>query len=370
MTTPSKTYRIAWLPGDGIGPDVTKAALRVMTAVAEECGFALKVEQHLVGGAALEAAGAPLPAATCEACLAADAVLLGAVGGPAWDDRTGEERPESGLLALRKALGAYANLRPVAVPEALAEASPLRAEHVVGTDVLIVRELTGGIYFGTPRGREGDEAFNTMRYTRAEVERVARIAFEHARRRGGHVTSVDKANVLDVSQHWRAVVIDLHRRAYADVTLDHLYVDNAAMQLVRAPKQFDVILTANLFGDILSDLAATLPGSLGLLPSASVGGAVGLFEPVHGSAPDLAGQETANPLAALLSGAMLFDALGEARAAGAIRRGVREALGAGLRTADLCGAGERAAAPAEVCRHVADRAAAALREGRGPPVPA
>ena len=369
MTQASNTYRIACLPGDGIGPEVTQAALRVMEAVAGAAGFALAVEEHLVGGAALDAAGAPLPRATRAACLQADAVLLGAVGGPAWNDRTGAERPESGLLALRKALGVYANLRPVAVPEALAGASPLRPERAGGTDVLIVRELTGGIYFGAPRGNDGDEAFNTMRYTRAEVERVARVAFEQARQRTGRVTSVDKANVLEASQLWRAVVTELHRREYGDVALDHLYVDNAAMQLVRDPKQFDVLLTANLFGDILSDLAATLPGSLGLLPSASLGGgpggrkSAGLFEPVHGSAPDLAGQDAANPLAALLSGALLLGHLGEAQAAEAIRQSVREALAAGCCTADLGGT----ASTTEVGRRVADGAVAALRESTSAP---
>lgn len=370
MAAAPKTYRIAALPGDGIGPDVTRAALQVMEAVAEAAGFALAVETHPVGGAALDEAGTPLPAATRDACLEADAVLLGAVGGPAWDDRTGEERPESGLLALRQALGAYANLRPVTVPESLATASPLRPERVAGTDVLIVRELTGGIYFGTPRGHKGDDAFNTMRYTRSEIERIARIAFERARQRNGRVTSVDKANVLEVSQHWRAVVTDLHQRDYADVALDHLYVDNAAMQLVRAPKAFDVILTANLFGDILSDLAATLPGSLGLLPSASLGGGVGLFEPVHGSAPDLAGQDAANPLAALLSGALLLSTLGETAAAEAVRQGIREALAAGIRTADLCQEDDRAATTTEVTRHVADRAVAALQETTSTPAAA
>ena len=369
MTQAKRTYHLALLPGDGIGPDVARAALHVMEAVAGAAGFALAVEEHLVGGAALDAAGAPLPDATREACLQADAVLLGAVGGPAWDDRTGDERPESGLLALRKALGVYANLRPVAVPEALASASPLRPERASGTDVLIVRELTGGIYFGAPRGNDGHEAFNTMRYTRAEIERVARVAFEKARERTGRVTSVDKANVLEVSQLWRAVVADLHQRDYADVTLDHLYVDNAAMQLVRDPKQFDVILTANLFGDILSDLAATLPGSLGLLPSASLGSSTGdrksagLFEPVHGSAPDLAGQDTANPLAALLSGALLLDDLGEVEAAQAMRQGIQEALAAGCCTADLGGD----ASTTEVSRRVADGAVAALRKSEPAP---
>ncbi|MEM1096907.1 MAG: 3-isopropylmalate dehydrogenase [Bacteroidota bacterium] len=334
-----KTYTITWLPGDGIGRDVTDEALKVLHAVAESAGFALDVSEHLAGGAALDAANDPLPQATIDACLAGDAVLLGAVGGPKWDANTGAMRPESGLLKLRKVLGTFANLRPVSVPDALTSSSPLRPERVAGTDLLIVRELTGGIYFGEPKGRDtvgGEEdAFNTMRYRTHEVERIGLVAFEWAKKRGGRVTSVDKANVLVVSQLWRDTITALHGAEYSEVELDHLYVDNAAMQIVRDPKRFDVVVTGNLFGDILSDLAATLPGSLGLLPSASLGGDVGLFEPVHGSAPDIAGQGKANPIAAILSGAMMLDALGEASAARAVRHGVDAALAAGYRTGDL-----------------------------------
>jgi len=349
----STTYQIAHLPGDGIGPAVTRAALDVMAELGDACGFRLNVDEHPIGGAALDATGSPFPEATRAACSNADAVFLGAVGGPDWDDATGDRRPEAGLLALRKHLGVYANLRPVVVPEALAEASPLRPEQVAGTDVVIVRELTGGIYFGTPRGRTPDGAHNTMRYSREEVARIARMAFEQAEQRGGRVTSVDKANVLEVSRLWRDVVTDLHAEAVSDVELDHLYVDNAAMQLVQRPTSFDVILTSNLFGDILSDLAATFPGSLGLLPSASLGGDVGLFEPVHGSAPDIAGQNTANPLAALLSGAMLLDDLGESDAASALRHGVDAALDAGHRTADLARGGETPVSTSEMAAQVA-----------------
>ncbi len=338
MTSP-QTYQIALLPGDGVGPEVTREAVRVLKATAAAHGFGVAFEEHPVGGAALDAFDDPLPEATVRACRQADAVLLGAVGGPKWDQRTGRKRPESGLLRLRKTLGVYANLRPVAVPESLADASPLRPDRVAGTDVLIVRELTGGIYFGEPRGitrhvwkRTGT---NTMRYGEDEIRRIARVAFEWARRRNGRLTSVDKANVLEVSQLWRTVVTEVHQAAFTDIRLDHLYVDNAAMQLVRDPQRFDVIVTGNLFGDILSDLAATLPGSLGLLPSASVGGPVGLFEPVHGSAPDLAGQNKANPVGAILSAAMLLDELGRAEAAMAVRGGIDAALEAGLRTADL-----------------------------------
>ena len=338
------TYRIVWLPGDGIGHDVTQAALDVMHAVADAMDFTLVIDEHLAGGAALDATGDPLPPATREACTAADAVFLGAVGGPKWDANTGDQRPEAGLLALRTLLGAYANLRPVTVPAALADASPLRPDRVADTDVLIVRELTGGIYFGQPSGRADDDAHNTMRYSTEEVTRIAHVAFQQARRRTGRVTSVDKANVLEVSQLWRDVVTDVHRKDYPDIELNHLYVDNAAMQLVRDPTQFDIVLTGNLFGDILSDLAATFPGSLGLLPSASIGGDVGLFEPVHGSAPDIAGRGMANPLALLMSAVMMLNHLHESRGddqaaacAGRIKQAYNAALASGQKTADLGG---------------------------------
>lgn len=351
-----RTHHIAWLPGDGIGRDVTQAAFDVMHVVADALGVTLTVDEHVVGGAALDATGDPLPPETRDACTSADAVFLGAVGGPAWDANTGDQRPEAGLLALRTLLGAYANLRPVTVPAALADASPLRRSVVADTDILIVRELTGGIYFGEPNGRSGPDAHNTMRYTSGEVERIARVAFEQAQRRQGRVTSVDKANVLTVSQLWRDTVSNVHQSDYSDVALNHLYVDNAAMQLVRDPTQFDVVLTGNLFGDILSDLAATFPGSLGLLPSASVGGGIGLFEPVHGSAPDIAGQNIANPIAAILSGAMLLDDLGEAQAASAIRAGVRGALDDGARTADLWHDGQQRVSTTEMSDRIADHA--------------
>lgn len=334
----SRTYRVVLLPGDGIGPEVVAAAVRVLETVASG-QFSLRFEEHPAGGAAIDAVGNPMPDDVLAACKSADGVLLGAVGGAKWDDLRGTMRPESGLLRLRKELGVYANLRPVAVPDALAEASPLREEAVRGTDMLVVRELTGGIYFGQPVGREGagpsEFAFNTMRYSVPEVERVARVAFDWARRRGGRVTSVDKANVLVVSQLWRETVSRLHQEEAADLELTHMYVDNAAMQLVLNPRQFDVIVTGNLFGDILSDAAATLGGSLGLLPSASVGGHVGLFEPVHGSAPDIAGEGVANPVAAILSAAMMLDHFGEAQAAEQVRAAVNEALESGLRTRDL-----------------------------------
>ena len=328
-----RRYTIAVLPGDGIGPEVTHEAIRVLRAAASAFDFVLSFEERAMGGCALDLYDTPFPVETQQTCEQSDAVLLGAIGGPKWDQEKGARRCESGLLALRKCLGAYANLRPVVVDACLTDRSPLRPERVRNTDVLIVRELTGGIYFGEPR-REG---LNTMRYTPHEVERIARVAFMWARKRSGQVTSVDKANVLEVSQLWRRVVTDVHREEFSDVRLEHLYVDNAAMQLVLRPQQFDVILTGNIFGDILSDLSATLPGSLGVLPSASIGGSVGLFEPVHGTAPDIAGRGIANPIGTILSGSMMLRTLGEDAAASAIQHGVATAFREGIRTADLGG---------------------------------
>jgi 3-isopropylmalate dehydrogenase len=330
-------HRITLLAGDGIGPEVTEAAERVLGAASGRFGFGIAFERLPVGGEAIDRFGDPLPEATLAACLSSDGILLGAVGGPKWDAEPGPRRPEAGLLRLRRELGAFANLRPSFVPDALVDASPLKAERVRGVDLLVVRELIGGIYYGEPRGRDATGAFDTMRYSVPEVERIARVAFREARRRRNRVTSVDKANVLECSRLWRETVVRVHRDEFPDVELAHLYVDNAAMQIAVAPRQFDVILTGNLFGDILSDLSATLPGSLGLLPSASLGGTVGLFEPVHGSAPDIAGRGIANPVGCILCVAMLLDHLGEEAAAAAVRRGVDGALSAGLRTADLGG---------------------------------
>jgi 3-isopropylmalate dehydrogenase len=331
----SDSIRIALLPGDGIGPEVIEAARQVAGLAAGTVGVSIEWEEHPFGGAAIDAAGEPFPESTRAACMAADAILLGAIGGPAWDGIEPERRPEKGLLSLRQSLGAFANLRPVQVPGSLAHLSVLPQENVAGTDLLVVRELTGGIYFGEPRQYSEEEAFDTMRYTAEEVDRIARVAFDSARQRSGRIVSVDKANVLASSRLWRHRVTRLHETEYGDVALDHLYVDNAAMQLVRDPKAFDVILTANLFGDILSDLASTLAGSLGVLPSASVGGTTPLFEPVHGSAPDLAGQNKANPVAAMLSAAMLFDTVGYPKTGTLIRRAVDATLAAGHMTADL-----------------------------------
>jgi len=349
-------HRIVLLPGDGIGPEVVRATTHVLDALADTTEFEYSSEEFAIGGAAIDDVGVPLPDSTLDACRNADAVLLGAVGGPAWDGVDREIRPESGLLALREGLGVYANLRPVRVSDAMVGESPLREDVVKGTDLLVVRELTGGIYFGKPSHRSETAAVSSMTYTSEEIERIARIAFAIARKRSARVTSVDKANVLEVSQLWRETVKRVQSMEFSDITLDHMYVDNAAMQIVRSPRQFDVILTGNLFGDILSDLAATLPGSLGLLPSSSIGGTVGLYEPVHGSAPDLAGRDMANPIATILSVALMLDDLNEVVAAQRVRNSVDHVLQSGLRTADLhrngtVGVGTSAMAVA-ICAHV------------------
>jgi 3-isopropylmalate dehydrogenase len=336
-------HTVAVLPGDGIGPEVTAEAVRVLRAVADLCGHEITVAEYAIGAAGVKEAGDALPSRTRAAVVDADAVLLGAVGDPALADAPGNRRPEAGLLALRKLLAVYANLRPVAVHPKLAHASPLRAERLEGVDLLIVRELTGGLYYGEPRGRTGDTAVNTLRYSVAEVQRVARVAFEAARRRRGRLVSVDKANVLEVSQLWRETVSRLGASEYPDVHLEHLYVDYAAMRLVSQPASIDVLLTDNLFGDILSDEAAVLTGSLGVLPSASLGDGPGLFEPIHGSAPDIAGRGIANPIGTIASAAMLLRyGLNLIDAADAVDRAIADVLDAGLYTADLAGPGERA----------------------------
>ncbi len=326
---------IVLLPGDGIGPEVTKAAQSVLEKVAGTFNLALTFEERPFGGAAIDKEGRPLPPETLSACEKADGVLMGAIGGPKWDHLNGEDRPEGGLLALRSGLGVFANLRPVAVPASLAHLSALPPAKVAGADILVVRELIGGIYFGKPRILEAEYALDTMRYSVGEIERITRVACAWSLRRSGRVTSVDKANVLAVSRLWRETASRIARDEFPDVQMNHLYVDNAAMQLVLNPLQFDVILTGNLFGDILSDLASTLAGSLGLLPSACLGGSTPLFEPVHGSAPELAGKDVANPVAAILSAAMMLEEWGEAAAAKCIRQAVEDTLKAGWRTADL-----------------------------------
>lgn len=334
------SYRITLLAGDGIGPEITAVARTLLEAVSARHGFSLHFDPQPVGGAAIDATGEPLPAITLEACRASDAVLLAAIGAPRFDTLPREQRPESGLLALRSGLGLFANLRPVKIIPALAGASSLRPEVIAGVDLLVVRELIGGIYFGTPKGRiavdGGVRAFNTMVYSDHEVDRIARVGFRLAAARRSRLCSVDKANVLDVSQLWRDRVDAIHAE-FPAVELSHMYVDNAAMQLVREPRQFDVLLTGNLFGDILSDEAAMLTGSIGMLPSASLGsGGPGLFEPVHGSAPDIAGQDKANPIAMVLSAAMLLRVgLQQEAAAADLETAVDRVLAAGFRTGDL-----------------------------------
>lgn len=339
------TYRIAVLAGDGIGPEITAVALDVLRAIAPRFDLEFDFVPALVGGCAIDAAGEPLPAATLETCRQSDAVLLAAIGGTQWDSLPRHLRPETGLLALRAGLGLFANLRPAKIFPQLIHASSLKPEVIASVDLMVVRELTGGIYFGQPRGifttETGEQrGVNTMAYTATEIDRIGRVAFETARKRQGKLCSVDKANVLEVSQLWRDRLTALSAE-YPDVELSHLYVDNAAMQLVRAPKQFDTIVTSNLFGDILSDIAAMLTGSIGMLPSASLGeSGPGLFEPVHGSAPDIAGQDKANPLAMVLSAAMMLRyGLNQPAAAQAIEEAITVVLDQGYRTGDLMSEG-------------------------------
>jgi len=359
--------RVVVLPGDGIGPEVTCEAVGVLEKACATAGVELTVDERRMGGAAIDADGTPLSEATLEACKSADAVLLGAVGGPKWDHLTGDMRCESGLLRLRKGMGVFANLRPVKVHPSLAARSTLRQEVVEGVDLVVVRELTGGIYFGQPRGRSGsgesETATDTMVYSRAEIARVARAAFELARGRRNLVTSVDKANILTSSQLWRQVVTEVGAE-YPDVTLEHQLVDACAMRLIRTPKEFDVVVTENLFGDILTDEAGMLSGSLGMLPSASLGeaGTPGLYEPIHGSAPDIAGKGLANPLGAIASVAMMFRlSLGHEAAAAAVDAAVDAVVRAGTLTADLGGSASTADVGAAVVAALQVGAGAATR---------
>ena len=345
--------KIAVLPGDGIGPEIVEQAMAVLRALRTD-GVHVEMETAPIGGAAHDASGDPLPASTLALAEAADAVLLGAVGGPKYDTLPRAERPEQGLLRIRKALGLFTNLRPAIVYPELADASSLKPELVAGLDLMILRELTGDIYFGQPRGRRTlengeSEGFDTMKYSASEIRRIAHVGFAIARKRSRRLCSVDKANVLDTSILWREVVTEIGT-AYPDVELSHMYVDNAAMQLVRAPKQFDVILTGNMFGDILSDEASMLTGSIGLLPSASLdANNKGLYEPIHGSAPDIAGKGVANPLATILSVAMLLRYSGnDETSADRIERAVRQVLSDGLRTADIARPGEATVGSAQM----------------------
>jgi 3-isopropylmalate dehydrogenase len=343
MNSPGSA-KIAVLPGDGIGQEVVPEAVKALQVVGRATGSSFEFEQGLVGGAAIEAAGTPLPDRSLDLCRASQAILFGAVGGPRWDDLPQEQRPERGLLRLRKELDLYANLRPARCFPMLVDASPLKRSVVEGTDLVVVRELTGGLYFGEPRGREsfadgGERAVNTMTYTTREIERVARAAFDVARKRRKRLASVDKANVLVVSQLWRDVVTRV-AKDYPDVTVDHVLVDNCAMALVARPSQFDTIVTENTFGDILSDEAAILAGSMGMLPSASLGVTVGLYEPVHGTAPDIAGKGIANPIAAILSAAMLLRySLNRVADGDRMEAAVLRVLEAGYRTQDVHSAG-------------------------------
>ncbi|MEC8314246.1 MAG: 3-isopropylmalate dehydrogenase [Pseudomonadota bacterium] len=342
---------ILFLPGDGIGPEVCEEAKKVLLRVNELFGLDFKVSEELVGGVAFEKTGNPLPNQTLEAAKSADAILLGAVGGPVWDDLDYELRPERALLGLRSELDLFANLRPAILSKHLSDSSSLKPEKVQDLDLLIVRELTGGIYFGQPRGKNdsGLSAFNTMIYSKEEIERIGRAAFEAARKRGKSLCSVDKANVLEVSVLWREIMSGLASE-YPDVKLSHMLVDNAAMQLVREPKQFDVIVTGNLFGDILSDIAAMLTGSIGMLPSASLNSKnKGMYEPVHGSAPDISGKQLANPLAAILSIAMMLKySFGLDEASLSIENAIEEVLSEGYRTNDLEGLEENILSTSEM----------------------
>jgi 3-isopropylmalate dehydrogenase len=341
----SKQYRITLLPGDGIGPEIMSVTVAVLKQVGEQLGIGFNFQEALMGGAAIDATGSPLPDETLEICKNSDAVLLAAIGGYKWDNLPRHQRPETGLLGLRAGLGLFANLRPASILPQLIDASSLKREVVEGVDIMVVRELTGGIYFGQPKGifetETGEKrGVNTMVYSESEIDRIGRVAFETAQKRGGKLCSVDKANVLDVSQLWRDRITQLAAE-YPNVELSHLYVDNAAMQLIRAPKQFDTIVTGNLFGDILSDAAAMLTGSIGMLPSASLGASgPGVFEPVHGSAPDIAGQNKANPIAQVLSAAMMMRyGLNEPEAANRMEQAVLKVLDADYRTGDIMSAG-------------------------------
>jgi 3-isopropylmalate dehydrogenase len=329
------TYKITLIKGDGIGPEIIDEAVKVLDAVASNSGFELSYTEALMGGIAYDVHGDPLPQETITAAMESDAVLFGAIGGEKWDTLPREKRPESGLLRFRKELGVFANLRPAIVYDELVNASSLKPEIVKGVDLMVVRELIGGIYFGEPKGRDEDRGWNTMVYTRSEINRIAHVAFKLAMERDKRVCSIDKANVLDVSQLWREEVEEVAKE-YPEVQLSHMYVDNAAMQLIRDPKQFDVMLTGNIFGDILSDEASMLSGSIGLLPSASVGSKVGVYEPIHGSAPDIAGQGIANPIATIASASMMLRyALNESAAADKIDMAISKALSEGYRTKDI-----------------------------------
>ncbi len=341
-------FKIVSIPGDGIGPEVVASAIRVIDALAEKHGLEFSIEEHLFGGASYDAHGEMLTDKTLDACKNCDAVLLGAVGGPKWENLSHDKKPEAALLKLRKELGLFANLRPAKVYDALVDASSLKPEILSGTDFMVIRELTGGIYFGQPRGYDETRGWNTMVYERYEVERIARLAFDAAMKRKKRLVSIDKANVLECSQFWRNIVHEVHGD-YPEVELLDMYVDNAAMQIVRDPKQFDVIVTKNLFGDILSDISGMITGSLGMLPSASIGTSHALYEPIHGSAPDIAGRNKANPIATVASVAMMFEhTFCMKNIADEIYAAIEKTLAGGLRTADIANPEDRAVSTTEI----------------------
>lgn len=352
----TQQYRITLLPGDGIGPEIIAVTGEVLKVIGKQFELHFEFQEALIGGAAIDETGEPLPDKTLEMCRRSDAVLLAAIGGYKWDNLPRHQRPETGLLGLRAGLNLFANLRPATILPQLIDASTLKREVVAGVDIMVVRELTGGVYFGQPKGIFPSETgekrgVNTMAYTESEIDRIAKVGFETAQKRSGKLCSVDKANVLDVSQLWRDRLTEV-AQAYPKVELSHLYVDNAAMQLVRAPKQFDTIVTGNLFGDILSDAAAMLTGSIGMLPSASLGsGGPGVFEPVHGSAPDIAGEDKANPLAQVLSAAMMLRyGLNQPQAAAKLEQAVLQVLDDGMRTGDIMSPGMKQVG----CREMGD----------------
>ena len=354
-----KHFKIAVLPGDGIGPEIIDSALKVLDVVAKKYGLTFEYKFGLVGGAAIDETGDPLPPETLKICKESDAVLFGAVGGEKWDNLPTDKRPEKGLLRIRKELELFANIRPAKAYEPLLDASPLKPEIIKGVDLVVLRELTGDVYFGEPRGREirnGERVgYNTMIYYEHEVKRIAKLAFELARNRRKKVTSVDKANVLEVSGLWREVVNEVHAD-YADVELEHMYVDNCAMQLIRRPKDFDVIVTGNIFGDIISDEAGALTGSLGMLPSASVGERYAFYEPIHGSAPDIAGKGIANPIATILSAAMMLEITCKVpEAARDIERAIEKVLEDGYRTGDIWSPGTKRVNTAEMTEEIIKR---------------
>jgi len=361
-------YKITLLPGDGIGPEVTNAAVRVLQFAADRYDITLDMTEQLMGGCSYEKHGVPLTDETIEICKQSNAVFLGAVGGPKWENLAHHLKPEAALLKLRKSLGLYTNIRPAKVYSAFLEASSLKNNVLAGTDFVVLRELTGGIYFGEPRGMDNERGWNTMVYTRPEIERIARQAFEIAKNRQKRVTSVDKANVLEVSQYWRNIVHEIARE-YPEITLSDMYVDNAAMQIVRNPKQFDVILTGNLFGDIISDIAGMITGSLGMLPSASIGSDHSLYEPVHGSAPDIAGQNKANPIAAIASVAMMFEyTFNLHHVARVIETSIEKTLKDGFRTVDIATEGGNVVTTNEITTQILKNCEVLFKNEAGIPV--